>query len=226
MHILILAFLFTGITVNAQSAGVGGTMNPNFGKNFGTSGQQQPGLLNKNNLHFSMQLGTSFSSSGFGTALTNFVSPTISYRVSEKFSLQFGATIRNSFIDSRFSGDTYYGTMQPYHGNVTYTTLWASGTYQVNERLILRGTVYKDFSMFDAPAPNNPFSNVDSQGAILDMTWRPSKNVQVGLHMEYHQGYNPFRNPYGYGMSPFGYGGMSPMGRGGIGASNPYLPGW
>lgn len=199
-------------------------MNPNFGKNFGGSTQQQPGLLNKNNLHFSMQLGSSFSSSGFGTALTNYISPAISYKVSNKFTLQFGATVRNSFIDSRFSGETYYGTMQPYHGNVTHTTLWASSIYQFNERLIMRGTVYKDFSMFSQPAPNNPFSNIDSQGAILDVTYRPSKNVQIGLHMEYHQGYNPFRNPYGYGMSPFGYGGMG--GRSGFGGGNPYLPGW
>jgi hypothetical protein len=220
-HIIILAFVFSGISANAQTSAGGGTINPNFGKNFGSS-QQKPGLLNKNNLHFSMQLGTSFSTSGFGTALTNFVSPSFTYKVNNKFSLQFGATVRNSFIDNRYAGETYFGTVQPFNGNVTHSTVWASGIYQPNERLILRGTVYKDFSMFSPVDPGNPFTNIDSHGAMLDVTFRPNSSFEIGVHMEYHRGYNPFRNPYGYGC------GMGPYGRGGFGYGfgDPYPVGW
>lgn len=220
VHILILVCFLPGTPVDAQSVSAGGSVGTNstsFGKGFGAS-NQQPSLINKNNMHFSMQVGTSFSASNFGTALTNFVSPAISYQFSKKFTLQVGATIRNSFINYNSGINPFYGEVQPFHGNVTYTTLWASGTYQVNERLILRGTVYRDFSMFSEPGQNNPFYNIDSRGAILDLTFRPSDRVQIGVHMEYHQGYNPYRNPYGFGRNSYGMGGYSPM--------SPFLPGW
>jgi hypothetical protein len=143
--------------------------------------------------------GTSF---GSGEYFGTYVSPEVSYRLSPKFTLSGGATIVNSF------GNPYYypmgeGSMSQPASNQTRTLLFASGSYQLNKRLMISGTVYKEFSMFShEPTSTRNYSD-EYQGMIMGVDYKVGKNIFIQGQIEISN--NPYSR-HGYPSSSFGRG--------------------
>ena len=150
----------------------------------------------------SVSLGTSFSTFGSGyNAFGTYIAPEISMPVSKKFSVSFGMGYSNMFynspVESGFQGNSR-----------SYGNLFVSGTYQVNEKLIVRGTAYKTF-MLNPPttikAINPQFIDFSSQGVIFDAEYKVSEHFKVGVSIEYReQNYPSFYDFNRNGINNFG----------------------
>ena len=132
----------------------------------------------------SVALGTSFSTFGSGyNAFGTYIAPEISMPVSKKFSVSFGMGYSNMFYNSPAESG--------FQGNSrSYGNLFVSGTYQVNEKLIVRGTAYKTF-MLNPPttikAINPQIIDFSSQGVIFDAEYKVSEHFKVGVSIEYRE---------------------------------------
>ena len=151
-------------------------------------------------------LGTSFSSFGPGfNTFGTYVAPEISMPVSNKFSVQVGLGYSQLFFNT--PGETMFSG-----NNSSYGSIYISGTYQVNEKLTIRGTGYKTFLL----NPNNfnetgntSFYDFSNQGVILDVDYKVSDKFRIGISFEYREQNYPNFYPNspemmnGFGSSPF-----------------------
>ncbi len=149
-----------------------------------------------------VSIGTSFSSFGPGfNSLGTYIAPEFSVPVSNKFSVQVGLGYSSMFFSS--PGETMFS-----QNNSQYGSIYISGTYQVNEKLTIRGTGYKTFLL----NPNNfnesgnaNFYDFSKQGVRLDMDYKVSDKFRIGISFEYREQNYPDFYPYGdNGMNGFG----------------------
>jgi len=152
-------------------------------------------------------LGSSFSSFGAGNnAFGTYIAPVISMPVSKKFSVSFGMGYSSMFYNT--PGESGFS-----RNNQSYGSLFFSGTYQVNEKLTVRGTAYKTFLLNPAPTStikpiNSQFLDFSNQGVIFDAEYKVSERFKIGVSVEYREQKYPslYRNPNGFnsfGNSPF-----------------------
>ncbi len=196
-HIILFSF-FTSLL------GLSGSLfSQEFGSNVKQDGQvvlqaEQQGF--KPDVRVSM--GTSFSSFGSGfNSFGTYIAPEISMPVTKKFSVQVGLGYSSMFLNT--PGETMLS-----QNNSQYGSIYISGTYQVNEKLTIRGTGYKTFLL----NPNNftengnsNFYDFSNQGVRLDMDYKVSDEFRIGISFEYREQNYPNFYPYNYnGMNGFG----------------------
>ena len=206
----LLVLLFIGASINLQAQAV---VRSDYQQNDSIAPSRSPGDAipvqqgTQSELfkpHVSVSLGTSFSTCGSGyNAFGTYIAPEISMPVSKKFSVSFGLGYSNMFynspVESGFQGSSR-----------SYGNLFVSGTYQVNEKLIVRGTAYKTFLLNPAPnstiKPINPqFIDFSSQGVIFDAEYKVSEHFKVGVSIEYReQNYPSFYDFNRNGINNFG----------------------
>jgi hypothetical protein len=150
----------------------------------------------------SVSLGSSFSTFGSGyNTFGTYIAPEISMPVSKKFSVSFGMGYSNMFFNAPAESG-----IQGY--NSSYGNLFVSGTYQVNEKLIVRGTAYKTF-MLSPPTTLKPINpqmiDFSSQGVRFDAEYKVSNHFKVGVSIEYReQNYPSFYDFNSNGLNNFG----------------------
>jgi len=166
--------------------------------------------LHKPEYHVSV--GMDFSNaSGYGSAFTQYVVPQVNYHISRKFMVGGGVAIANTnYFNAKplYSGDLF----QPYSGNYTSLTVFASGTWFVTDRLTISGTFYKEFPVSGKTltySPYNPISGQGSQGLNMNIKYKVGEHMFIQAGFRVNQGRNPYNtNPY----SPYnsqGLGGMN-----------------
>lgn len=190
--IILLALLIGGIAkLNAQE--------------FGSNVKQEDKVTLQTEQHgfkpdVRVSLGTSFSTFGPGfNTFGTYIAPEISFPVYKKFSMQVGLGYSSLFFGQ--SGESMFGTNPSQYGS-----LYVSGTYQINEKLTIRGTGYKTFLLNPTPQEEtvNPgamdFSN---QGLILDIDYKVSEHFRINASFEYRkQNYPAYY--FGYPQNGFG----------------------
>lgn len=191
-----------------------GSFSQEFGRPFSpgiSTTMQTPGFynpfyeddaVNKDKLDFNFTAMSSFSSfSSYGNVFSNTLSPSLSYKVSRKFSVQGGVSISHNYFNSQNNESPY--SIFPGTGHSTIGTVWVRGNYLINEKLSVSATGYKQFSIYDKT--DNPYYNyngIDNKGLILDVNYRPSKNVFINARFEYNKGNRPYYNNYWMGQDP------------------------
>ena len=146
-----------------------------------------------------VSLGTSFSTFGPGyNAFGTYVAPEISLPVTKKFSVQAGIGYSSLFYGQ--PGETVFNGQN----NMQYGSIYVSGTYQVNEKLSIRGTGYKTFLLNPSHFENTPgtpdFSN---QGVAFDVSYKVSEHFHIDASFQYRQQNYPGYY-YGYPQPGFG----------------------
>jgi hypothetical protein len=156
--------------------------------------------------------GTQFTAtSGYGSGLSTYVSPTLTYPVSKRFLLRGGIGIVNT---SLYGVKPFYSTAEQgsYTGNFTQAMIWVSGQYQLNDHLTLTGTAYKSFDVMNDHPSNSSFYRNNPQGALLNVGYKVNDVFQINVEVGYSKGYNPY-NSYGI-YSPYSPFDPSPVGFG------------
>ena len=165
-------------------------------------------LVQNDEFKYHFSLGSEFTSiSGFGSALTTYITPSVSYKLGKRFSIGGGISlIQTNYFNTR----TYLQNEQTASGNGNFMsgTIFVNGQYFVNERLTISGSAYKQFPISRDPLPYNPFDPVSSRGAQgvnFNVGYQVGKNVYIQAGFRYSDGENhyscdPFRGKYGFGI--------------------------
>ena len=160
-------------------------------------------------VHVGIQAGTEFmTTSGYGSGMSTFLSPTLTYPVSKKFIISGGISVVNT---SLYGFKPYYSFPEgtSYSGNITQATLWVSGQYLLNDRLTITGTAYKTIDILGEKPGNSPFYKNNPQGAYFNVGYKISDNIHIEAGFGYSQG---GRYSYGYpGNRGFGLSNYDPF---------------
>ena len=144
---------------------------------------------------YHISVGMDFStSSGYGSGFTQYVVPTVSIPLGKRFMVSGGIAVANTnYFNARplFSGDAF----QPYSGNYTSLTVFASGTYFVNDRLTISGAFYKEIPIAGKPLSYSPYNTATGQGS---QGFRVNAKYKLGEHVFIQAGFemNQGRDPY------------------------------
>jgi hypothetical protein len=203
-NLLITFLIFTGLSASAQYFNYG--YSPYLG---GSGGISTPDITNP--VKFNLQTGASFSTGyGGGSLFSTYMAPSFSQNLGKKFTLSAGAVINNTTFNNTAIWNQD-GQLNPYSGNLTTFTLYASGSYQVNEKLTLSGSAYKTINPAFNARLNPENLQMEAQGMSFGVGYKVGENMHIGAEIRMQQGgsnlYSPygrqFGNPYQSGM--FGY---------------------
>lgn len=145
-----------------------------------------------------MEMGTSIGlGSNSGGMYGIYASPHISYKVSPRLRVNFGARIENSNFMSFYSPFNPYFPeyTQTFESNITRTLVYAEGQYLVNPRLMLNARVYKEVATFGEPQVNPRALNMDAEGVAVGFQYKINDNMHIGAEFSYGKGRDPY-NPF------------------------------
>ena len=155
-------------------------------------------------VRYSLNLGTSFSGgSMYGNVLQSWIAPELSYKVSNDLDLNFGVMFSNNYMPNASLAYSSGNELNAASSWLT-TTLYVSGTYYVNEDLIVTGTVLKSIDQTPVWAKNS-FMDRNYESLSFSVDYRLSDAVHLGLDLNFNRGNNPwYINPARpYGLNPF-----------------------
>ncbi len=168
---------------------------------------------------YSLSVGSQFTStSGYGSGLSSYVSPSVSYNVSKRFRLGGGITYINTNL---FDVRSWYASEKTpgISGNFSTGIVYVNGTYLAGDRLTISGSAFKAFPISDTPLPYNPYNPISGNGAHgmnLNVDYKIGENFHIQAGFGYSSGVNPYYGNSFY-QQPFQQG----FGQG-FGFGNPY----
>ena len=200
-QILLIAALFIAlVSVNAQEVQMQDTlpapaMNDTIEiRPFISNPRLLPYNLDKK-VSFRMEMGTTIGvSSGQGNLFGVYVAPHVSYKVSPKFRVNFGAIIRNSNFINYYNPYGFENTTR-FNNNITQTFVYVEGEYMVNNRLMITAKGYKEIARFNEPNINPRALDLDNGGVAVGFNYKVSEKFQFGAEVSINKGNTPY-NPY------------------------------
>lgn len=146
-----------------------------------------------NRFSYSLSAGASFGS-GFGAT---FLEPTVRYQLNPRLRV-FSSLTYMSVMSSQYTVPTAEGgTMLQRTSPTNHYIAHVGADYLVNDRLILSGSVWKDFS--NVPAQNAAYMNFMTpgrQGMDFRATYKITDHFSVTGGMRYSNGASPFYGPF------------------------------
>lgn len=137
-------------------------------------------LQTKDKLHYSFSVGAGVGySSNLGDYFSTYYSPSISYDVSPEFSIAAGLTHVRSSVDA-LPMRTDFG-YQNFTGNIAQYYSYVEGNYKVNDKLIVGGSIFYDFSNYQDVngSTYQPQNNLDNIGYSAHARYKVSKNMTI-----------------------------------------------
>lgn len=166
-------------------------------------GSETGSILAPKRLQTNVMIGTQFStSSWFGSGLTTYIAPSLSYRISPRFSVRGGLVISNtSLFDYRpwFSAEG----SPSYNANFTQAIIYLEGSYRVTDKLTISGAGFKQFTVTDNSNFYNPYSRNEPYGIYLNADYKIAEGVHIQAGFGYSKGYSPYMGSPLYNPSPF-----------------------
>ena len=174
--LIFYSFLFSGVYAQSQSID---TLPPSASSASSASAHSY-NVLPLHQLHVGVQVGTQFTAtSGYGSGLSTFLSPTLTYPFSNRFRISGGVSVVNTTL---YGAKPFYilpneQSFPGFTGNITQTTLWVSGQYLLGDRITLTGTAYKTIGILGSTQANYPFFKSNPAGAYLNINYKISDNT-------------------------------------------------
>ena len=164
--------------------------------------------ITKRKLRFSVEFGTAFGASRYGSSFGTYVAPHFSYPLSKRFSISAGAYIAGVSPIARTEPVTMNG--YPYSPLYPRSLIYAEGAYQLTNNLTVSGTVYREVNAFNQN-PAYPGYNAGLRGVIMGVDYKINDHAFIRGEIEFSNGRrsyfnDPFMNPAGSrGFDPFFY---------------------
>lgn len=213
--LLLIAGLLMVLTSTGQVSVIESTPLPRDTTDRGRA-KEIPDNLPRKKWDYGVQLGTSASfSKGYGSGISTFVSPHVSWQPTSRFRLNAGIRIVNTTL---FGYKPYlYGieTGSGWSGNYTHALLYVEGAYLLSRNLLLNGALYAEVPITGSD-PSNPLTKSNFKGFSMDLQYRigPNATIQAGFNYFKAEGpfyQDPFRS-YGSAYSdPFSTGYTRPF---------------
>jgi hypothetical protein len=157
---------------------------------------------------YSLNTGTSFSTGAYSGS-SYYIAPEMTYRFSPKFKVHTSIAFINSNISAPSASYLNFGDNQSrlFDKKTNQTVVYASGDYQINTRLMITGTVIKNFNSLGNSKQQNAGWNNSFQMMSLGMLYKITPNMTIGADFKMIQGDNLYNNPLYYNSlqstSPF-----------------------
>jgi len=158
-----------------------------------------------------VSLGSTVMSSGNGSAFMNYAFPKLRMSPNEDLQIETGVLMMNTSMNN-FQPYNAAGQMSQnsINSNFTDSYAFASGTYQINDNLVIRGSAFKKFNMNSQMQQQvHPQAfNFDAHGMNVGFRYKLSENSSIGASFHYQKGADPFgygyNNNYRNSFSPYG----------------------
>jgi hypothetical protein len=153
------------------------------------------GLYQPRKYDYGASLGSEFTSfSGYGSALSTYISPHVYYNVSKRFRIGGGISVVNT---NYFNARSWYQNEQQTAGSGSFTnaSIYVSGQYLVSDRLTFSGSAFKLFPVTKDPLTYNPFNPVSgngAQGINFRVDYKVGKNMHIQAGFRYTKGMHPY----------------------------------
>ncbi len=168
-------------------------------------------FLQPKKVSYGVTVGSQFTSvSGFGSALSTYITPRVSYNINNRLSIGGGLSlVQTNYFKTRayFQNESASGS----GGNYTSGTIFIEGNYLVNDRLTIYGSAFKQFPISQQPLtynPYNPLSSQNAQGIDLNVAYKLGEHVFIQAGFRYSDGVNPYYadpfNRHSFMNEPFG----------------------
>lgn len=150
-----------------------------------------------------VNMGYMFSVKGGGPFMT--LAPHVTYPLTNKLSLSAGISGGFGNIYMPYLASEGQSGMLP----MTQMFIYASGNYQVNEKLSVSGSAYK--RVIDVKNPNSsvrPATSFDYKGVSVGFNYKITNNISFGaqIHVDSPStNYNSLFSPYGFSSPPYGW---------------------
>ena len=198
-RVIIFGFIcLSMLTLNVSAQGTRTDTLPQSASSSSSKGN--PNILPLHQIHVGVTAGTQFTTtSGYGSGLSTYVSPNLTYRLSNRFSISGGISIVNT---SLYGVKPWYSSVEGnsipgFSGNFTQTTLWVSGQYLLGDHITITGTLYKTLDVPGTTYSNYPFYKSNPQGAHLNVGYKVNDHFHIEAGFGYSQG------GYGYHYDPY-----------------------
>ncbi|MBI9036798.1 MAG: hypothetical protein JEY97_01580 [Bacteroidales bacterium] len=128
-------------------------------------------------LKIRLEVGAGFGLGFQNTTFSNsFIIPQFSYIVSPKLSFNGGMILgRNNFLNSSNELLNYF----PEKGNFTYTCLYGEGQYWINDKLSIKGMLFRESNLQNDPKINPRAFDIENQGIMLEFQYFINENFSI-----------------------------------------------
>jgi len=172
---------------------------------------EKDSLKAKDKIFYNFEMGVGMDNNG---NFSTFYKPSLSYQISPKFTINTGLMYVNSSANNFpiISDYSYHA----FSGNIAQYYAFVEGEYQLNDKLIIGGSIFYDFVSFDNfnGLQNNTTRNaLDNIGYSANFKYKLTKNISIEGEFRVGGNNNPFNNhsysPFdnqfhpNYGNSPF-----------------------
>lgn len=155
-------------------------------------------FFNPKKTNISLEMGTSFGSSGGGNMFSTFISPKISYDINPKLRITVGSVLSKTNINGAEIYNIWEGKARKINANVNSNLMYAEGQYMVNDRLIISGSIFyekNDFGNMDNSGMHpSAFNFGDSKGGSIGFDYKINEKTSLSGEIQYSEGRNPYRN--------------------------------
>jgi hypothetical protein len=135
-------------------------------------------------------IGTSFAtSSGYGSAFTTWISPSLVYPLGKKFQISGGFSLINTTL---VGVQPYYleSSVGKWSGNLTDLMIYVKGRYSITPNLDISGSAWKRVPLLQDPFPGNKSAlpaSFSGQGVDMYLNYRIGRSVSIGAGFRYSQ---------------------------------------
>jgi hypothetical protein len=158
-------------------------------------------FLNGKKIDTGLEAGTSFSYSPgnyFGPSF--YIAPNVTFYINPRFALQAGIGIERSNYRALYETGTGNGEILP----MTRAFIYTRGSYMLNDRLTVSGTVYKTINDVPKLSKYSSSVNYSQTGAIVGINYKINNSLSFGFHVQMINNSSQSENPYFYNPG-FGY---------------------
>ena len=164
-----------------------------------------PELFPAKKISYGLQAGTMFtSSSGYGSSFCTFISPHLTYPITHRFRISAGISIINTSLNN-LRPYYYEPSGISYNGNFTSAIIFLNGQYQMNQRLLINGTVFKEIGLFTYSNDAFPYRKQNAEGIYFNADYKVTEHFHIQAGFGYSKGLDPCGGSVFQGSQMGGY---------------------
>ncbi len=147
--------------------------------------------------------GTSFMfTPGAGGALTHFVAPQLSWKLTPRFTLSTGVMLGFTSFDSYGSSSAETRALVPYARTpALQTTAYVAGEYKVNPKFSLTGRLFTDIARLDLSGEGQQVG-VNTYGGAAGFKLKVGQRASIMAEIQIQRGNNPYPDIPNSNLSP------------------------
>lgn len=163
----------------------------------------------KDRLHFGVSMGTIVAfSRGQDAVMGHFIAPTLSYQVTNRFTLFGGVALQYNSLNNPYTyNNPESGSSIMLMRPRMQTSMYVGGEYAVNDKLTLTGSVFANMATLDVPGLDPQTYNLNNYGVSGGFWYKLNEKASIGAQVQISRGNaSPFNtNPFNvYPSNRFG----------------------